>query len=940
MAEAVVFGILCKIGSILSSHLTQAFVAHLGKEVSVFIEIESSIKQIRSEFRLMQAFLQDGQEKESHSRLAETFLHEVQQVSFEVEDILDEFVYLFGQKQTASLKSLRNCFPKSKSMMHWQRLAAELKEAQNRLQNLRNLKVQYNIDLSEESPSSIRYEDSQVHTIQHIKHNNKIVGFANERDCLQELLMTNEKSCSIISIWGMGGSGKTTLVKTVFERKAIKNRFDCLIWVTVSQTYDITEIMRKIIQCALKETCPADLESMCSEGVALKLQGTLQGRTYMMILDDVWDTNVWFNLEPFLDVNSRGSKVVITTRINDVASLADDKNRLQLRGLNEAESWDLFCMWAFRHTEDQTCPLRLERVARQIVGRCEGLPLAITAVGNLLSFKRLDSFEWDKFYNQLNWELHNRLDNQGLNMVTRLLGLSYRHLPAHLKNCFLLSSIFPEDYMIHGKWLSRLLIAEGLVEPRKNMTLEEIATEYIEKLVDRCLLQVVRRDKLGRIWQLQMHDIVRELAISISEKEGFCMIYTSKEAHTSVVGCEPRRLSVHENYDRVQQIINAQRIRSFYPYQLDSDYSVMSNVQWVSTSARYLKVLELSNIPITTLPRDIGSLFNLHYLGLRRTKVKQLPESIDRLQNLRTLDIYLTEIGKLPSGVTRLRLLRHLIAGKAEATYFGLADVYSGVQMPNGTWQSLDINVFTGISASNKLVEQLAKLTQLRSLKLSDVKSTHYAKLFVSISKMRLLQSLLIETANRDECVSLEALNPAPHHLELLFMKGKLHESVIGCHLFEVNRLSLRELNLQNSRLSIDPLPSLSNFCNLTLLGLFNTYSGESLLFQAGWFPKLQTLTLAELQNVNSIVIQEYSMANLYNLALICLKNLEYLPQGMEFLKSVEEFNLVGMHHKFMEDVQAGSSYEKVKHIPVVDYFDQSKGRWDRLSRVYGKGNP
>uniref|UniRef100_A0A0E0DA62 Uncharacterized protein n=1 Tax=Oryza meridionalis TaxID=40149 RepID=A0A0E0DA62_9ORYZ len=713
MAEAVVFGILCKIGSILSSHLTQAFVAHLGKEVSVFIEIESSIKQIRSEFRLMQAFLQDGQEKESHSRLAETFLHEVQQVSFEVEDILDEFVYLFGQKQTASLKSLRNCFPKSKSMMHWQRLAAELKEAQNRLQNLRNLK----------------------------------------RDCLQELLMTNEKSCSIISIWGMGGS--------------------------------------------------------------------------------------------------------------------DDKNRLQLRGLNEAESWDLFCMWAFRHTEDQTCPLRLERVARQIVG-----------------------------------------------------------------------SIFPEDYMIHGKWLSRLLIAEGLVEPRKNMTLEEIATEYIEKLVDRCLLQVVRRDKLGRIWQLQMHDIVRELAISISEKEGFCMIYTSKEAHTSVVGCEPRRLSVHENYDRVQQIINAQRIRSFYPYQLDSDYSVMSNVQWVSTSARYLKVLELSNIPITTLPRDIGSLFNLHYLGLRRTKVKQLPESIDRLQNLRTLDIYLTEIGKLPSGVTRLRLLRHLIAGKAEATYFGLADVYSGVQMPNGTWQSLDINVFTGISASNKLVEQLTKLTQLRSLKLSDVKSTHYAKLFASISKMRLLQSLLIETANRDECVSLEALNPAPHHLELLFMKGKLHESVIGCHLFEVNRLSLRELNLQNSRLSIDPLPSLSNFCNLTLLGLFNTYSGESLLFQAGWFPKLQTLTLAELQNVNSIVIQEYSMPNLYNLALICLKNLEYLPQGMEFLKSVEEFNLVGMHHKFMEDVQAGSSYEKVKHIPVVDYFDQSKGRWDRLSRVYGKGNP
>uniref|UniRef100_A0A0E0BQX2 NB-ARC domain-containing protein n=1 Tax=Oryza glumipatula TaxID=40148 RepID=A0A0E0BQX2_9ORYZ len=849
MAESVVFGILCKIGSILGSHLTQALVSRLGKEVSVLIEVESIVRQIRSEFRLMQSFLQDGQEKESSSRQAETFLQEVQQIAFEVEDILDEFVYYFGRKETPSVELLKNFFRKSESVMPLCRIAAELKEVQNRLQNLRNLKLQYNIDLSEESASSIRNEDSKDHTLHHIMHNKKLVGFVNEREKLQELLMADERSCSIISIWGMGGSGKTTLVKTVSETKASKNHFDCQIWVTVSQTYDITEIMRKIIQGALKDTCSADLGSMSSEGVVLMLQETLQGRAYMMVLDDVWDTNVWFSLEAFLDESSIRSKVVITTRINDVASLAEDKRQLQLRGLDEAESWDLFCMWAFRHGEDQTCPPAMDRVARQIVGRCEGLPLAITAVGNLLSFKRLDLMEWEKFYNQLNWELHNRLDNQGLSMVTRLLGLSYKHLPVHLKNCFLLCSIFPEDYMIRGKRLCKLLVVEGLVEPRKNMTLEEIAMEYIEKLVDRCLLQVARRNKLGRVWELQMHDIIRELAISISEKEGFCMIHN--KAQRSVVECEPRRLSIHENSVRVQLSINASRVRSFY--QFDIDCSSVSKVQWVSRTARYLKVLELGSVPIRKLPRDIGNLFNLHYLGLRRTKIKQLPESIDRLQNLRTLDIFLTEIASLPRGVTRLRMLRHLIAGKAVASYFGLEDVFTGVKVPNGLWRSLDLNVLTGISASSNLVEQLASFTQLRSLKLTDVKNIHYTKLFSSIRKMQLLKNFLIGTANSDEYVSLEALDPAPQNLEILFVKGRLHDRVICSDLFEANRLTLMELTLENSRLSVDPLPSLSNFCNLTLLGLFNHYIGETLLFQAEWFPKLHTLTLAELQNVSSI---------------------------------------------------------------------------------------
>jgi disease resistance protein RPM1 len=109
------------------------------------------------------------------------------------------------------------------------------------------------------------------------------------------------------------------------------------------------------------------------------------------------------------------------------------------------------------------------------VQKCDGLPLALVAMGSVLSLKTKSIKEWTLFYNQLIWELHN---NENLNHVEKILNLSYKCLPNYLKNCFLYCAMFPEDYLLCRKRLIRLWIAEGFIEHKGTCSLEEVAEGY------------------------------------------------------------------------------------------------------------------------------------------------------------------------------------------------------------------------------------------------------------------------------------------------------------------------------------------------------------------------------------------------------------------------------------------------------------------------------
>ncbi|KAK1608917.1 hypothetical protein QYE76_032590 [Lolium multiflorum] len=924
MAEVVVFGALCKIGSVLASSASITMFARLDAKLTIISEIESRIKQIEVELKLMQAFLRQAQNQEGYNEPTEVYLQEVRNLASEIEDIMDEFIYLSVRHNSKFFTGEFLSYFRKLGKSPWHKIARELKDLQSHLQNLRDLRVQYEIQLPGGDRASASTDDHCLPL--YLSHPaNDMVGIEKERTKLMQWLTARLSSTSVIAVWGMGGSGKTTLVNIMYEDEMIKNQFDCHIWITVSQKFNAYGIIRKVIRHILKGACPSDIDTVSGRDLIQILQRTLQQRKFMLVLDDVWSVDVWMDLASIIGNNNvSGNKVVITTRIKEVASLASEDQVIELHKLNEADSWSLFCRWAFKSCRDRSCPQEMEQLGREIIDKCDGLPLAIVTVGNTLSFKKPVTEEWSKYYDHLIWELRDKLHGQELNSVMKILNLSYKHLPSHLKNTFVFCSIFPEDYMMTKKRLVRLWVAEGLVKPEKRRTIEEVAEEYLNELIDRCLLKVVERKHFRKVKEFQMHDIVRELAISISEKETFCMTYSKSQPSESEYKC--RRLSIHEHSDRFQPLSYSSRLRSLY--QFDASCSSFPSVSTQRTG-RYLNVLELQDAAITVLPEEVSSLFNLRYLGLRRTKIRQLPRSIEKLFNLQTIDVYLTNVEKLPAGITKLKRVRHLLAGKTMTPLFGVVEKTRGVETPKGSWGSMELQTLKGVLASMDLVVQLGSMTQLRTLSIGDVRDAHHPKFSASISNMRFLRTLKVVAAEGNY-INFQELNSPPQNLRKLCLEGRLHQSVIESHFFQIVGNRLEKLTLLGSKLRSDPFASFSHLSNLAVLEFIGAYVGESVLFESGWLPKLHTLVMGDLVNVKSVVMERQTVQNLQWLALFKLPELKEAPHGIEFLVSLQNLMLVDMHDEFMEGIQ-GEDKARVQHISTVRYFDRSRRMEVRL---------
>ncbi|XP_072974481.1 disease resistance protein RPM1-like [Typha angustifolia] len=912
MTEALISEVLCKIGSILTTNVVQSLSSYFGKDISLLIEVESQIKQIQSEFNIMQAFLHEAQRQEGYKELLEKWLQEVHVLAFEIEDIIDEYTYLVCQQQSGFWRSLKRRLQGYKSIYSWQKLANELKKIQNRLRNLQGLRVTYGIELSNVCGTSDNFsEGRQLEFSSHsLLDADDLIGLRGEKEKLIEYLTTGEKSTSVISISGIGGSGKSTLVRNIYESKAIKEHFEYRIWIFVSQNGQVQDIIRRIIK---------DIFGHKESHVSIDtLRRNLKDKRYLLILDDVWNRNVWFDLSNILGKNSNEGRVVITSRSRDITYGC----YLEMPYLQMSESWNLFCRWAFRNTKSGRCPQDLEHPARLIVEKCRGLPLAIVAVGRLLSFRTMDVTEWMKFYTQINWEIRDMLDNGPTSSLIGILTVSYNYLPSHLKSSFLYCSIFP-DCLIPRKRIVRLLVAEGLVAAKITETLEEVAEEYLNELINWCLLQVVERNDFGRVRVCKMHDLVRALAISMSRKERFCMTYDKSQV--TVVDYKARRLSVNGYNDRIQSGIDFSHLRSFYLF--DSIYSSKLFIPWLARTARYLRVLDLRDVPIEGLSDDVMHLFNLHYLSLRNTKVRVLPNSLDGLQRLQTLDVYGTAIEHLPSRITELKRLRHLIVGKVLDKDSRNFHSISGVEAPKGVWDLQELQTLKAVKASEEMVRELGKLSQIRTIQVRNVKSIHCNELFTSIGKMHFLCNLAVIVSDENEYLNLESPSPPPQHLQKLCLEGRLSEGALQSPLFHAIQANLKWLALGWSRLKEDPLPSLSSLSNLTMLRLQKAYVGESLVFRSGWFPKLKRLVLVDLPGVHYMSI-EHAMQNLEQLKLVDFPDLKEIPQGIEYLASLQEIHLWDMHHDFIKNIQTTGKL-KVKHIPMIKHvYQDSTGLW------------
>ncbi|KQJ81789.1 disease resistance protein RPM1 [Brachypodium distachyon] len=909
MAEAILLAV-SKIGTLLLNEAIIAVVEKLSRKAHNLKELPAKVRRIEKELSMMNHVIKDLDTAHVSSNVIKNWIACVRKLAHNVEDVIDKYSY-----EALKLKEegfLSKYIGRGGHINTFNKIADEVVQIEEEIKQVKDLQNYWS-----NTSQPIKREHADIGRqrsggcFPELVKDDDLVGIEENRSKLTEWLGTDEGESTVITVSGMGGLGKTTLVKNVYDREKA-NFPDAHAWIVVSQTYGVGDLLETLLRKIDHTKQPVNTGAKDDDyELTEAIKKILQGRKCLIVLDDVWDRKAYTQIcSAFHGV--QGSRVIITTRKEDVATLALPTRRLLVQPLGSTESFNLFCKKAFHNYPDRKCPPELQNVATAVVRRCHGLPLAIVSAGSLLSTKQPTDHAWCLTYNHLQSELRENND------VQAILNLSYHDLPGDLRNCFLYCSMFPEDYAISRESLVRLWVAEGFALKRDNSTPEEVAERNLIELIGRNMLEVVDRDELNRVSTCRMHDIVRDLALAIAKEERFGtandqgkMIRMDKEVRRfSTCGWkDSRREAVGVEFPRLRTILS-----------LGAASSSTNMVSSILSGSSYLTVLELQDSAISTLPASIGNLFNLRYIGLRRTHVKSLPDSIEKLSNLQTLDIKQTKIEKLPPGIVKVDKLRHLLADRYTDEKQTEFRYFVGVEAPKGISNLGELQTLETVQASKDLSVHLKKMNKLQNVWIDNISAADCEDLFSALSDMPLLSSLLLNACDEKETLSFEALKPISMKLHRLIVRGGWTDGTLKCPIFQGHGKYLKYLALSWCDLGReDPLQLLaSHVPDLTYLSLNRVSSAVALVLYAGCFPQLKTLVLKRMPDVKQLVIEKDAIPCIDGIYIMSLVGLHMVPQGIVSLKSLKKLWLLDLHKDFKTEWTLCQMRNKMKHVPEL----------------------
>ncbi|EYU22216.1 hypothetical protein ABFS82_09G010700 [Erythranthe guttata] len=462
-----------------------------------------------------------------------------------------------------------------------------------------------------------------------------IVGMVNELIQLLGWLEWNSPSLDIISLVGMAGIGKTTLAKQIYDDSFVADVFGARFFIPIGPKYQLKKILLLALHQAGFHT--DKIHHKEDKVLADDLCLYLKNKRFLIVLDDVWDTKVWNELKQFLPNDKNGSRIILTTRLVDVALHASSScgSILRIPFLDDDESWKLLRETIF-NTEKYVLDSHLEKIGKKIAKNCEGLPLAIITIGKLLSETEKTVENWTKFAENEN-SLIIRMDDD--TPISRSVSLSYKQLPQHLKAPFLYIGVFPKDYVISISKLIRLWVVEGLVESG-DKSFEEVAQEYLEELVSKSVVLVQERSsKSEKMKTCRIHFVFRNLCVNEAHSEKF--FHVIRKYIDSFPECinRQRRLCMHNNvvlgFEQVRSWMeeSVPCARSLLCYGPKQQYPVVSYFGF-----RLLKVLDAVSIRFYEFPHQVVELVHLRYLAI--TYYGEIPSSVSRLSNLEVLIIH------------------------------------------------------------------------------------------------------------------------------------------------------------------------------------------------------------------------------------------------------------------------------------------------------------
>jgi len=442
---------------------------------------------------------------------------------------------------------------------------------------------------------------------------------------------------SVYPIVGLGGLGKTTLVQLIFNHERVVNHFELRIWVCVSEDFSLKRMTKAIIESASGHAC----EHLDLEPLQRKLLDLLKGKRFLLVLDDVWDDEQenWQRLKFVLACGGKGASVLVTTRLPKVAAIMGTMPAHDLSLLSDNDCLDLLKQRAFGPNDEEREELVVIR--KEIVKKCRGVPLTAMALGSLLRFKR-EEIEWLNVKESKIWDL------QGENCVMPALRLSYLNLPVKLRQCFSFCALFPKDEIISKKFLIDLWMANGFISSNAMLQTEDIGNEVWNELYWRSFFQDIEHDIFGKIEKFKMHDLVHDLAQSITEEVNCCIT-------EPIPSNRIRHLSIYGRKSRVVGSIQLQGIKSLKTFLTPTSHCSPPQV----LKCHSLRVLDFQLLK--ELSSSIFRLKHLRYLNLSWGKFEALPKSLCKLLNLVILKLdYCQSLKRLSGGLVQLKALQHL----------------------------------------------------------------------------------------------------------------------------------------------------------------------------------------------------------------------------------------------------------------------------------------
>nr|XP_043623184.1 putative disease resistance protein At3g14460 [Erigeron canadensis]XP_043623185.1 putative disease resistance protein At3g14460 [Erigeron canadensis] len=683
-------------------------------------KIQSHLKKLESSLPNIQALLNDAAEKEIIDKRVKNWLNRLQHLAYDIDDILDSLATddainheLTEESQESVVKKVKRkliptCCTSSFSSSSTTNMHHKLNDIITKLQELYEEKSNLGLTVKDKKSKNI----NRIYQTSLFDSPNSIVGREAEKEIMLQKLLGDEPSdqnnFSIIPIVGMGGIGKTTLARLLYNEPKVKQHFELRAWVCVSDEFDSFSISKVIYEATAseekKEKKFADL-NLLQEA----LRDQLMGKQFLLVLDDVWSERIvdWNTLVPPFHAVAPGSKIIITTRKTQLLQQLGNDNPYELNKLSQEDALSLFAQHALGATNFQSYPT-LRLYGEGIVRKCDGLPLALKSLGSLLRTKTNEE-KWKELLESEIWSLK---EDGG---ILPALRLSYLDLSACLKQLFAYSCLFPKDYTFEKEDLIFLWMAEGfLLESSTSKSMECLGEEHFDELLSRSFFQHVPNDES----LFMMHDLMNDLATSVAGEffirldidmvKDFRKQNLEKYRHMSFVCGEFTAFKKLKEFERANSLRTFLAVPVVLRDRREEFHLPNKILVDILPQLPLLRTLCLSKLRIHEVPESVGDLKHLRYLNLSRTQISNIPEKVCSLHNLQTLIVFgCYYLSELPNDFIKLRNLRH----------FDIRDTPLLENMPLGIGDMKSLQTFSQIVIGGKNEFPISRLKHIKNLR-------------------------------------------------------------------------------------------------------------------------------------------------------------------------------------------------------------------------------